>query len=45
MVEMAINCQNHQILNKNLMTRQRGPFESGDFGVNGMFGEYGGNGD
>ena len=42
MAEMAIN---HQIETKIQITWQRGPFESGDFGENGVFGENCRNGD
>ena len=42
MAEMAIN---HQIVNKNSNHMAKGPFESGYFGENGVFGENCRNGD
>ena len=41
MAEMAINRQNRQTVKKLKFKIQRGPFESGDFGENGVFGENG----
>ena len=44
MAEMVLNRQNRQTVNKNSNEMAKGPFPSGDFGENGVFGENGRNG-